>query len=93
MIKETIQNTQYSPNAADCVKHSCPDPMTIFLLMYTPLLRGINIEMSNLYSTQTKAKQLDMGMDKLLTFSGIFLVSGYRTDYSTRHGSANTDFS
>ncbi|XP_051813277.1 piggyBac transposable element-derived protein 2-like [Acanthochromis polyacanthus] len=69
----------YSPNAAEFVKQSCPDPMAVFLLMYPPTLREITVEMSNLYSTQTKAKQLDMSIDELLTFYGILLASGYST--------------
>lgn len=53
--------------------------MDVFLLMYPPTLREITIEMSNLFSTQTKAKQLHMSMDELLTFYGILLASGYST--------------
>ncbi|XP_056871401.1 piggyBac transposable element-derived protein 3-like [Takifugu flavidus] len=33
--------------------------------------------MSNLYSTQTKGKQLNLSMDELLTFYGILIASGY----------------
>uniref|UniRef100_A0A667X9S4 PiggyBac transposable element-derived protein domain-containing protein n=1 Tax=Myripristis murdjan TaxID=586833 RepID=A0A667X9S4_9TELE len=55
----------------------CPDPMDIFLLMYPPTLREITVEMSNLYSTQTKGKQLNLSMDELLTFYGILITSGY----------------
>ncbi|TWW64991.1 hypothetical protein D4764_22G0006380 [Takifugu flavidus] len=33
--------------------------------------------MSNLYSTQTKGKQLNLCMDELLTFYGILIASGY----------------
>ena len=65
----------YSPNAAECVKPSCPNPMDVFLLMYPSTLREITIEMSNLYSTKTKDKQLSM--DELLTFYGILVPSGY----------------
>ncbi|XP_071391075.1 piggyBac transposable element-derived protein 3-like [Centroberyx affinis] len=39
--------------------------------------REITIEMSNLYSTQTKDKQLYLSMDELLTFYGILITSGY----------------
>ncbi|XP_055780177.1 piggyBac transposable element-derived protein 3-like [Salvelinus fontinalis] len=67
----------YSPNAAECVKQSCPNPMDVFLLMYPPTLREITIEMSNLYSTQTKDEQLYLSMDELLTFYGILITSGY----------------
>ena len=69
----------YSPNAEECVKQNSPDPMDLFLLMYPPTLREITIEMSNLYSTQTKGKHLNLGMDELLTFYGILLTSGYNT--------------
>ncbi|KAG9283213.1 piggyBac transposable element-derived protein 3-like [Astyanax mexicanus] len=47
--------------------------------MYPPTLREINVEMSNLYSTQTKARPLNMNMEELLTFYGILLASGYTT--------------
>uniref|UniRef100_A0A674BM32 PiggyBac transposable element-derived protein domain-containing protein n=1 Tax=Salmo trutta TaxID=8032 RepID=A0A674BM32_SALTR len=67
----------YSPNTTECVKQSCPNPMDVFLLMYPPTLREITIEMSNLYSTQTKDKQLYLSMDELLTFYGILVTSGY----------------
>ncbi|XP_060788387.1 piggyBac transposable element-derived protein 3-like [Neoarius graeffei] len=53
--------------------------MDVFLLMYPPTLREITVEMSNLDSTQTKDKQLDMSMDELLAFYGILLASGYST--------------
>uniref|UniRef100_A0A674C9V8 PiggyBac transposable element-derived protein domain-containing protein n=1 Tax=Salmo trutta TaxID=8032 RepID=A0A674C9V8_SALTR len=51
--------------------------MDVFLLMYPPTLRELTIEMSNLYSTQTKDKQLYLSMDELLTFYGILITSGY----------------
>ncbi|KAE8297103.1 hypothetical protein D5F01_LYC03717 [Larimichthys crocea] len=41
----------YRPNAAECKKQSCPNPLDVFLLMYPPTLREITVEMSNLYST------------------------------------------
>uniref|UniRef100_A0A673X5S5 PiggyBac transposable element-derived protein domain-containing protein n=1 Tax=Salmo trutta TaxID=8032 RepID=A0A673X5S5_SALTR len=69
----------YSPNAAECVNQSCPNPMDVFLLMYPPTLREITIEMSNLHSTQTKDKQLCLSLDELLTFYVIFFTSGYST--------------
>lgn len=69
--------TVYRPNAAECVKQSCPNPVDVFLLMYPPTLREITVEMSNLYSTQTKGKQLNLSMDELLTFYGILIASGY----------------
>ena len=53
--------------------------MDLFLLMYPPTLREITIEMSNLYSTQTKGKHLNLSMDELLTFYGILHTSGYNT--------------
>lgn len=53
--------------------------MDLFLLMYPPTLREITVEMSNLYSTQTKGKHLNLSMDDLLTFYGILLTSGYST--------------
>ncbi|TWW69316.1 Chimeric ERCC6-PGBD3 protein [Takifugu flavidus] len=69
--------TVYRPNAAECVKQSCSNPVDVFLLMYPPTLREITVEMSNLYSTQTKGKQLNLSMDELLTFYGILIASGY----------------
>uniref|UniRef100_A0A3Q2YJ73 PiggyBac transposable element-derived protein domain-containing protein n=1 Tax=Hippocampus comes TaxID=109280 RepID=A0A3Q2YJ73_HIPCM len=82
----------YRANAAECVKQSCPDPMTIFLIMYQPTLREITIEMSNLFSIQTKARQLNMGMDELLTFYGILLASVYSTvPRRHMHWSSDTD--
>ncbi|KAF3860473.1 hypothetical protein F7725_000728 [Dissostichus mawsoni] len=71
------KHTVYSPNAAECIKQSCPDPMDVFLLMYPTTLREITIEMSNLYSTQTKDQQLYLSMEELLTFYGILMTSGY----------------
>ncbi len=67
----------YSPNTADCVKQSCPNPIDVFLLMYPPTLRELTAKMSNLYSTQTKNKQLYLSMDELLTFYGIPITCGY----------------
>ncbi|KAM3849818.1 piggyBac transposable element-derived protein 3-like [Diretmus argenteus] len=64
--------------------------MDLFLLMYPPTLREITIEMSNLYSTQTKGKHLNLGMDELLTFYGILLTSGYNT-LPRRHMYWSTD--
>ncbi|TKS67811.1 PiggyBac transposable element-derived protein 3 [Collichthys lucidus] len=61
--------TVYRPNAAECVKQSCPNPVDVtnlLLLMYPPTLREITVEMSNLYSTQTKGKQLYL-MDTALS--------------------------
>ena len=74
----------YSPNAAECMKQSCSNPMDVFLQMYPPTLREISIEMSNLYSTQTKNKKLYLGMDELLTFYGILITSGY-SSFPRRH--------
>ena len=54
--------------------------MDIFLLMYLPTPREISIEMSKLYSTQTKEKQLNLSMDELLTFYGILITSGYSSE-------------
>ncbi|KAK1898005.1 PiggyBac transposable element-derived protein 3 [Dissostichus eleginoides] len=45
--------------------------------MYPTTLREITIEMSNLYSTQTKDQQLYLSMEELLTFYGILITSGY----------------
>uniref|UniRef100_A0A8D0A249 PiggyBac transposable element-derived protein domain-containing protein n=1 Tax=Sander lucioperca TaxID=283035 RepID=A0A8D0A249_SANLU len=82
----------YRPNAAECAKQGCPDPMDVFLLMYPPTLRETNVEMSNLYSTQTKARQLNMNMEELLTFYGILLASGYSTVPRRRmHWSLDSD--
>lgn len=67
----------YSPNAAEFLKQSHPTPVYVFLLMYPPTLRETTREMSNLYSTQTKDKQLYLRMDELLTFYGILITSGY----------------
>lgn len=69
--------TVYRPNVAECVKRSCPNPVDVFLLMYPPTLREITVERSDLYSTQTKGKQLNLSMDELLTFYGILIASGY----------------
>lgn len=66
----------YSQNAAECVKQSCPNPVNVFLLMYPPTRREITTEMSNLYSTQTKDKEVYLSMEELLTFYGI-LITGY----------------
>ncbi|KAJ4929398.1 hypothetical protein JOQ06_005006 [Pogonophryne albipinna] len=44
--------------------------------MYPPTLREITIEISNLYSTQTKDQQLYLSMEELLTFYGILITSG-----------------
>ncbi len=71
------EHTVYRPNAAECVKQCCPNPVDVFLLMYPPTLREITVEMSNLYSSQTKGKQLNLSMDELLTFYGILIASGY----------------
>ncbi len=71
------EHTVYRLNAAECVKQSCPNPVNVFLLMYPPTLREITVEMSNLYSSQTKGKQLNLSMDELLTFYGILIASGY----------------
>lgn len=68
----------YSPSAAEYVKQSCPDPMVVFLQIYLLTLREIVFETSMFYSTQNKAKQMDMSMDEL-TFYGILLASGYST--------------
>ncbi|KAL6488676.1 hypothetical protein MHYP_G00024170 [Metynnis hypsauchen] len=66
--------------------------MDLFLLMYPPTLREINVEISNLYSTQTKASPLNMNMEELFTFYGILLASGYSTVPRGRmHWSLNDD--
>ncbi|KAJ4940010.1 hypothetical protein JOQ06_029441 [Pogonophryne albipinna] len=44
--------------------------------MYPPTLREITIEMSNLYSTQTKDQQLYLSMEEVLTFYGILTPLG-----------------
>lgn len=67
----------YRPNAAEFLKDQCPDPMDVFLLMYPPTLREHTVEMSNLYSSQTKGKHLNLSIEELLTFYGILLTSGY----------------
>uniref|UniRef100_A0A3B4VB30 PiggyBac transposable element-derived protein domain-containing protein n=1 Tax=Seriola dumerili TaxID=41447 RepID=A0A3B4VB30_SERDU len=67
----------YGPTAADCIKQTKPDPVDLFLLMYPPTLRELTVEMSNLYSMQTKGKALDLSMDELLSFYGVLLASGY----------------
>lgn len=67
----------YRPNAAEFLKEHCPDPMDVFLLMYPPTLRERTVEMSNLYSSQTKCKHLNLSIEELLTFYGILLTSGY----------------
>uniref|UniRef100_A0A8C6THS4 PiggyBac transposable element-derived protein domain-containing protein n=1 Tax=Neogobius melanostomus TaxID=47308 RepID=A0A8C6THS4_9GOBI len=64
----------------------------VFLLMYPPTLRDITLEMSNLYATQTKGKQLNMSMDELLTFYGILVAAGYSTVPRRRmHWSLDSD--
>lgn len=60
----------HRPNAAECANQSCPYPLDIFLLLYPPNLKEITILMSSLDSTQTKAKQLNLNIDELLTFCG-----------------------
>uniref|UniRef100_A0A3B4ZSX5 PiggyBac transposable element-derived protein domain-containing protein n=1 Tax=Stegastes partitus TaxID=144197 RepID=A0A3B4ZSX5_9TELE len=65
------------PTAADCIKQTKPDRVDMFLLMCPPTLRELTVDMSNIYSMQTKEKALHISMDELLTFYGILLTSGY----------------
>ena len=45
--------------------------------MYPPILGKLTVEISNLYSMQTKGKALDLSMDELLSFYRVVLASGY----------------
>ena len=67
----------YGQTAADCIKQTKPDPVDLFLLMYPPTPKELPVEMSNLYSMQTKGKAIDLSMDELLSFYGVLLASGY----------------
>lgn len=67
----------YQPKPTNPIVTS-DDPADIFLTFYPKSLRDITLEMSNMYAAQ-KGGTLNLTDEKLLTFYGILLTTGYNS--------------
>lgn len=78
--KKTIQakrHQRYQPKPTNLIITS-DDTADIFLTFYPKSLRDITLEMSNMYAAQ-KGGTLNLTFEKLLTFYGILLTTGYNS--------------